>query len=402
MQDSLLSAFLHLKSFDGRSTFSTWLTRIGINSALKTLRRKRKYREVSAEDGSENRVVPEQADFAPNPEQRYAEQERARLVRKAIGDLRLGIRRSVELHALRGCSMKEMAGEIGVSVSAAKGRLYHAKIALRKAKALRNINDRDFAPAVFKSSESTAAIRERRTKVNAKSTQGTPSIVFCHGLWADGSCFSKVIPALQAAGHQVIAAQYGLDTTADDVATVRRTLGRVSSPAILVGHSYGGSVITGAGTDDRVAGLVYIAALAPDADETSQTQQSNFPKTDVFSYIEVADGRIWLIPEGIECFAGDLSEQEKKLVWATHFAPAADLFNAKVGGTAWRSKPSWYIVAKNDRTVHPDMQRFVAKRMSATTTEVASSHVPMLSHPDLVIDVIRTAANAARTRSTAG
>jgi pimeloyl-ACP methyl ester carboxylesterase len=237
--------------------------------------------------------------------------------------------------------------------------------------------------------------------MKSESTQTKPSIVFCHGLWADGSCFSKVIPALQAEGHQVIAAQYGLDTTTDDVATVRRTLGRVSGPAILVGHSYGGTVITGAGTDDRVAGLVYIAALAPDADETSQTQQSNFPKTDVFSYIEVADGRIWLLPEGIECFAGDLSEQEKKLVWATHFAPAADLFDAKVGGTAWRSKPSWYIVAKNDRTVHPDMQRFVAKRMGATTTEVASSHVPMLSHPDLVIDIIRTAGNAVRARSTA-
>src|SRR6266849_6138435 len=234
-----------------------------------------------------------------------------------------------------------------------------------------------------------------------KPTQTKPSIVFCHGLWADGSCFSKVIPTLQAEGHQVIAAQYALNTTADDVATVRSTLGRVNSPAILVGHSYGGSVITGAGTDDRVAGLVYIAALAPDADETSQTQQSNFPKTDVFSYIEVADGRIWLLPEGIECFAGDLSEQEKKLVWATHFAPAADLFNAKVGGTAWRSKPSWYIVAKNDRTVHPDMQRFVAKRMGATTYEADTSHVPMLSNPSLVLDVIRAAANAVRGRSTA-
>jgi pimeloyl-ACP methyl ester carboxylesterase len=225
--------------------------------------------------------------------------------------------------------------------------------------------------------------------------------VFCHGLWADGSCFSKVIPALQAEGHQVIAAQYGLDTTADDVATVRSTLGRVSSPAILVGHSYGGSVITGAGTDDRVAGLVYIAALAPDADETSQTQQSNFPKTDVFSYIEVADGRIWLLPEGIDCFAGDLSEQEKKLVWATQCVPAPDLFNAKVGGTAWKSKPSWYIVAKNDRTVHPDMERFVAKRMGAAIYEVDSCHVPMLSRPNMVIDVIRTAANAVRARSTA-
>src|SRR5258706_10384940 len=126
-----------------------------------------------------------------------------------------------------------------------------------------------------------------------KPTQTKPSIVFCHGLWADGSCFNKVIPTLQAEGHQVIAAQYGLDTTADDVATVRRTLGRVSSPAILVGHSYGGSGITGAPTDTPVAGLVYIAALAPDAHQTSQTQQSNFPKTDVFSYIEVPDGRIW-------------------------------------------------------------------------------------------------------------
>src|ERR1700730_10435006 len=105
--------------------------------------------------------------------------------------------------------------------------------------------------------------------MTAKSMQTKPSNVFCHGLWADGSCFSKVIPALQAEGHQVIAAQYALNTTADDVATVRSTLGRVSSPAILVGHSYGGSVITGAGTDDRVAGLIYIAALAPDTDETS-------------------------------------------------------------------------------------------------------------------------------------
>jgi len=197
----------------------------------------------------------------------------------------------------------------------------------------------------------------------------------------------------------VIAAQYALNTTADDVATVRSTLGRVSSPVILVGHSYGGSVITGAGTDDRVAGLVYIAALGPDADETSQTQQSNFPKTDVFSYIEVADGRIWLLPEGIDCFAGDLSEREKNLIWATQCVPDAGLFDAKIEGTAWKSKPSWYIVAKNDRTVHPDMERFVAKRMSATTTEVASSHVPMLSHPELVIDVIRTAAKAVQGKS---
>jgi pimeloyl-ACP methyl ester carboxylesterase len=226
-------------------------------------------------------------------------------------------------------------------------------------------------------------------------TQTKPSIVFVHGLWADGSCFSKLIPTLQAEGHEVIAAQYGLDALASDVAAVKHTLGRVSSPALLVGHSYGGTVITAAGADDRVAGLVYIAALAPDADETSQSQQGKFPTTDVFSHIDVMDGRIWLRAEGIGCFAGDLAVDEQKLVWATQAAPDADVFNQKAEGTAWRSKPSWYIVAKNDRTVHPELQRAAAKRMGATTTEVDSSHVPMLSQPGLVLDVIRAAAKAA-------
>ena len=221
-----------------------------------------------------------------------------------------------------------------------------------------------------------------------------PSIVFAHGLWADGSCFSKVMSPLQAEGFEVIASQHGLDTHAGDVATVLRTLGRVRSPAILVGHSHGGSLITAAGTDDRVAGLVYIAALAPDETETSQSQQDKFPKTDVFNHIEVADGRVWLLPDGVDAFAGDLSEQEQKLVWATHMVPDVDLFNQKVEGTAWRSKPSWYIVAKNDRTVHPELERFVAKRMGATTYELDSSHVPMLSQPNAVLNVIRTAASS--------
>ena len=220
--------------------------------------------------------------------------------------------------------------------------------------------------------------------------------MFVHGIWADGSCFSKVIPALQAERYEVMASQHSLDTLEGDVATVTRTLGRVSAPAILVGHSYGGTLITAAGTDDRVAGLVYIAALAPDEGETSQGQQNQFPVTDVFSHIEITDGRVWMLPQGVETFAGDLSEQEQKLVWATHVAPAADLFNQKVAGTAWRSKPSWYIVANNDRTVRPELQRFVAKRMGATIYEVDSSHVPMLSNPDVVIDVIRTAALAVR------
>jgi len=162
------------------------------------------------------------------------------------------------------------------------------------------------------------------------STQTKPSIVFVHGIWADGSCFSKVIPTLQAEGYEVMASQHRLDTLEGDVATVTRTLG--------------------------------------------------------------------MLPKGVETFAGDLSEQEQKVVWATHVAPAADLFNQKVAGTARRSKPSWYIVAKNDRTVQPELQRFVAKRMGATIHDVDSSHVPMLSNPGLVIDVIRTAASAVGRR----
>jgi pimeloyl-ACP methyl ester carboxylesterase len=180
---------------------------------------------------------------------------------------------------------------------------------------------------------------------------------------------------------------------------VNATIGRVRGPVILVGHSYRGSVITGAGTHACVAGLVYICALAPDADETSQTQQANFPTTDVFSHIEVVDGRIWLRPEGRQYFCGDLSEQEQKLVWATQGVPKPDLFNAKSGATAWKS--SWYIVGTNDRTVHPDLERFFAKRMGAKVTEVASSHVPMLSHPEVVIGLIRDAAQAVQTATKA-
>src|SRR5258705_10695668 len=147
------------------------------------------------------------------------------------------------------------------------------------------------------------------------SQQTKPSVVFVHGIWADGSSFSKIIPTLQAEGHEVIAAQYGLDTLAGDVAAVKSALARVSSPAILFGHSYGGTLITAAGTDPRVAGLVYIAALAPDANETSQSQQEKFPTTDVFSHIEVADGRVWLKAEGgVAGFAGDRPEAEQKLV----------------------------------------------------------------------------------------
>ena len=224
--------------------------------------------------------------------------------------------------------------------------------------------------------------------------QTKPSIVFAHGLWADGSCFRKLIPPLQADGHEVICSQHGLDSLKGDVECVTRCFGRVTAPVVLVGHSYGGTLITHAGVDERVAALVYIAALAPDETETSQSQQQKFPVTNVFSHIEVADGRIWLKPSGIEHFAGDLPDTEQQVVWATQAAPVPDLFLQKVEGVAWKSKPSWYIVASEDRTVHPELERSAAKRMGATTAELRSSHVPMLSQPQAVLDVIRKAASA--------
>ena len=226
------------------------------------------------------------------------------------------------------------------------------------------------------------------------SSQRKATIVFCHGIWADGSCFSKLIPALQADGHEVISVQYGLDSFEQDVAAVKRTLNRVGSPVLLVGHSYGGATITASGVDDRVAGLVYIGAVAPDVGETVQQQLDKYP-SDIFSRVEVADGRAWMLPNGTEFFAGDLSEEEQKLVWATHYAPVADLFQQqKITRTPWKSKPSWFILTTQDHTVHPDLQRWVSNRMGATVIEVESSHVPILSKPEIVIEVIRKAAKA--------
>ena len=198
---------------------------------------------------------------------------------------------------------------------------------------------------------------------------------------------------MQAEGHEVIAVQYGLDSFEEDVATIKRTLNRVGSPVVLVGHSYGGATITAAGVDPRVVGLVYIAAVAPDTGETVQDQLNKYPSD--ISCVDIADGRAWMLPKGTEFFAGDLSVEEQKLVWATHYAPSSDLLNQQNLSTdrvAWRSKPSWYVLTTEDHTVHPDLQRWVSKRMGAMVTEVASSHVPMLSKPQIVIEVIRKAA----------
>jgi pimeloyl-ACP methyl ester carboxylesterase len=225
---------------------------------------------------------------------------------------------------------------------------------------------------------------------------GKASIVFCHGLWADGSCFTKVMGPLQAKGYDCIAAQYPLNTPENDVTFAKWAMDVVTGPIVLVGHSYGGSVITAAGTDPRVKALVYINALAPDtaAGETSQSIQGKYPATDVLKHVKVVDGRIWLTKEGLQYFCGDLSAPEQQLVWATQGAPAADIFAHDAPGVAWKTKPSWYIVGTKDHTVNPDLERFLAKRMKAKITELDSSHVPMLSQPERVVEVILSAAQS--------
>ncbi|MBW5481417.1 alpha/beta fold hydrolase [Streptomyces bambusae] len=218
-----------------------------------------------------------------------------------------------------------------------------------------------------------------------------PSIVFAHGLWADGSCYSKLIPVLQDEGHEVVSAQNTLDSLEGDVDAVRRALARVSAPAILVGHSWGGFVITAAGTDERVAGLVYIAALAPDAGETPQDLIGKYEAPPLFAHLDAEDGRLWINRDGISDFCGDLPEAEQRLVWATQGSAAEGVLGATTSDPAWRTKPSWFVVSKHDRAVNPDLQRFGARRMGATTVELDSSHVPMLSQPEAVLNVIRSA-----------
>jgi pimeloyl-ACP methyl ester carboxylesterase len=221
-----------------------------------------------------------------------------------------------------------------------------------------------------------------------------PSVVLVHGIWEDGSIFRKVIPGLQAAGHEVMSVQCSLDTFDGDVAAVTRAFDRVPSPIILVGHSHGGQVITAAGNDDRVAGLVYVTAYATDVGETQQSQSERFPPTDIDAHIQIADGRIWLLPSGIGYLADDITSEEQQTLLAVQNPPAPAAVNATVARAAWKSKPSWYIVGKHDRTIQPDLERFFAKRMGATTFEVESSHLVMLSQPDVVVDVILKASAA--------
>lgn len=229
-----------------------------------------------------------------------------------------------------------------------------------------------------------------------KPKEGIRNIVLVHGAWADGSSWSKIIPRLQAKGFNVVAVQNPLTSFADDVAATKRIIALQDGPVLLVGHSYGGVIITEAGNDPKVAGLVYVAAFAPGDGQSITDISKPFPPTPGLSGLKSdKSGFAALTPKGYaEDFAQDLTAAEKKLLTAVQGQTALSIFDAKVTNAAWKTKPSWYVVASNDRMIQPKMEQSLAKQMKATTITVPSSHVPMLSQPEKVAAFIEKAASS--------
>jgi pimeloyl-ACP methyl ester carboxylesterase len=240
----------------------------------------------------------------------------------------------------------------------------------------------------------------RGTAAQTKFPEGVRNIVIVHGAWADGSSWSKVIPLLQAKGLHVVAVQNPLTSLANDVAATKRAIALQDGPVLLVGHSYGGAVITEAGNDPKVVGLVYVAALAPSDGESVASASKPFPPTPLGSEVRAdAEGFLTLTPKGIaEDFAQDLPDKEKQVLTATQGPTAAAVFGATITTAAWKTKPSWCVIASNDRAVSPELEKAQAAAMKAISITVPSSHVPMLSYPKEVADLIAQAAATAGSR----
>jgi pimeloyl-ACP methyl ester carboxylesterase len=230
-----------------------------------------------------------------------------------------------------------------------------------------------------------------------------PNIVLVHGAWADGSCWSPVIAKLQAAGYNVTAPQFNLGPVADDVAKLRSVLTRQRGPTIVAGHSYGGQIMTslGAVAPNAVA-LVYIAAFGLDEGETIGALLQQGPPTAALAHLDIDERGFARIPEDdfVGHFAADVEPAAAKVMFAVQQPLSLTSLSDVMGTPAWKSLPSWYLVSANDEAIPPDAERLFAKRMGATTQEVASSHVSMVSHPDDVAALIQTAAQpvAAGTR----
>jgi pimeloyl-ACP methyl ester carboxylesterase len=235
----------------------------------------------------------------------------------------------------------------------------------------------------------------------AAHAQPVHNIVLVHGAFVDGSSWAKVIPMLQAKGYNVTAVQIPLTSLADDVAATQRAIARLDGPAILVGHSWAGVVITEAGMDPKVIGLVYIAAFAPDQGEQVGALGKNYPPPPALAAPNVDDkGFMTLSVDAFKKFGSDLPASAASVAAATQGPIAAASFGAQVSGVAWKTKPSWYIVSTLDQAIAPDEERFFAKRMKATTTELKASHVSMLSQPKAVSAVIMDAAAKAQGAGT--
>jgi pimeloyl-ACP methyl ester carboxylesterase len=224
-----------------------------------------------------------------------------------------------------------------------------------------------------------------------------PGVVLVHGAYADGSSWSEVIRRLQGAGVTATAVQNPLTSLADDVAHTRRILALHNGPVVLAGHSFAGTVITEAGTHPKVAGLVYIAARAPDTGEDYPALAQRFPAPPANAGLVYTDGFGALTEDAfLNDFANGVDPAAARVLYAIQGRVSDTLFRDRVTAAAWRSKPSWYAISRQDRTISPELQRFLAERMQATTIEIDSGHLSLISHPYEVTELILDAVHAVR------
>ena len=224
-----------------------------------------------------------------------------------------------------------------------------------------------------------------------------PNIVLVHGAWANGSSWNAVIEQLQADGYRVTAPAFSLTRLADDVARLRQILGRQNGPTLVAGHSYGGQIITVLGTDTpNVVGLVYIAAFRLDEGESIGALLEQAPAGPALAHLDVDPHGFAWIPEDdfVNHFAADVDPVMAKVMFAVQQPLHWSALDEVIGVPAWKSLPSWFLIADGDQAIPPDAQRQFAPRMGATTVEVSTNHVAMVSHPDEVLQLIKTAAEA--------
>jgi pimeloyl-ACP methyl ester carboxylesterase len=239
----------------------------------------------------------------------------------------------------------------------------------------------------------TAAISQMPHTAVGETSAKARNVVLVHGLFADGSSWSGVIPRLQAAGLNVTSVQNPLTTLPDAVDAATRVLARLEGPTVLAGHSFSGMIVTDAGVHPNVSAVVYVAARAPDAGEDYATLAKKFPAPPASTGI-VFDGDEGRLSEEafLRDFAGDVPKEKARALYAVQWPFHKDLLSGRAVHAAWRTKPSWYAVSTEDRTINPDLQRFMAKRMGAKTIEVKASHVSLISQPEMIANLILDAA----------